>query len=169
MFERGIEGHRTPVLYEPVVRVPLVIFEPGRGSRTDVYENTSAVDILPTLLHVTGGGQADWAEGIVLPPFDSEESVKDRSVFVVQAEKSEQHGPLTSATVSIRKGDHKLMYFFGYKELNDSERIELYNIKDDPEELNNLYDEEKEIGKELLKELKRKLKEVNAPYRSTPQ
>ena len=37
MFERGIEGHRTPVLYEPVVRVPLLIFEPGRESRTDIY------------------------------------------------------------------------------------------------------------------------------------
>jgi len=167
MFERGIEGHRTPVLYEPVVRVPLMIFEPGRSSRTDVYENTSAVDILPTLLHVTGGAPADWAEGVILPPFDTEEGVKDRGVYVVQAEKSEQHGPLTTATVSIRKGDYKLMYFFGYKELNDSERIELYNIKDDPEELNNLFDKENEIGMELLSEIKWKLKEVNAPYRST--
>jgi choline-sulfatase len=168
MFERGIEGHRTPVLYEPVVRVPLMIFEPGRDSRVDIYENTSAVDILPTLLHVTGEQPAEWTEGVVLPPFALEEPDPERNVYVVQAEKSEQYGPLTIATVSIRKGDYKLMYFYGYEELgSDGERVELYNIKDDPEELNDLYHIETEIGQELLNELKAKLKEVNAPYLST--
>lgn len=168
MFERGIEGHRTPVLYESVVRIPLLIFEPGRESRTDIYENTSAVDILPTLLHVTGQGPAGWTEGGVLPPFAPEEPDPERNVYVVQAEKSEQYGPLTIATLSIRKGDYKLLYFYGYEELGaDGERIELYNLKVDPEELNDLYNVEQEIGQELLNELKEKLTEVNAPYLST--
>ncbi len=168
MFERGIEGHRTPVLYESVVRVPLLIFEPGRESRTDIHANTSAVDILPTLLHVTGEKQADWTEGVVLPPFAAGRESSDRNVYVVQAEKSEQFGPLTIATLSIRKGDYKLMYFYGYEELGSSgERVELYNIKDDPEELNDLYNTEKEIGQQLLSELKTKLKEMNTPYLST--
>jgi arylsulfatase A-like enzyme len=134
----------------------------------DVYENTSAVDILPTLLHVTGQKPASWTEGVVLPPFASEEFDSERNVYVVQAEKSEQHRSLTIATVSIRKGDYKLTYFYGYEELgSDGERLELYNIKDDPEELNDLYNIETEIGKELLNELKTRLKEVNAPYLST--
>lgn len=168
LFERGIEGHRTPVLYEPVVRVPLLIFEPGRESRTDIYENTSAVDILPTLLHVTGQEPAGWTEGVVLPPFASENPNPDRSVYVVHPEKSEQFSTLPIATLSIRKGDYKLMYFYGYKELGaGSERVELYNLKDDPDELNDLYEVEKEIGQKLLNELKTKLKEVNAPYLST--
>ena len=167
MFERGIEGHRTPVLYEPVVRVPLLIFEPGRKSRTEVYANTSAVDVLPTLLHVTEQEPADWTEGVVLPPFGGQESNPERNVYVVQAEKSEQFSLLTIATLSTRKGDYKLMYFFGYEELGDGgERIELYNIKDDPEELNDLYETEKGIGQELLHELKAKLEEMNAPYLS---
>jgi hypothetical protein len=46
------------------------------------------------------------------------------------------------------------------------ERIELYNVKDDPQELNDLYEVETEIGQALLNELKAKLKEVNAPYLS---
>ena len=73
MFERGIQGHVTPVLYEPVIRVPLMIFEPGQKSRRDIHANTSAVDVLPTLLHVTGQEPADWSEGTVLPPFASTE------------------------------------------------------------------------------------------------
>lgn len=167
LFERGIEGHRTPVLYEPVVRVPLLVFEPGRTSRADVYENTSAADVLPTLLHVTGQQPAGWTEGAVLPPFAPNAPDPERSVYVVQAERSEQYGPLTIATLTIRKGDYKLMYFYGYEELDGSERIELYNVKEDPEELNDLYQVEKEIGQELLNELKMKLEEVNAPYLST--
>jgi arylsulfatase A-like enzyme len=168
MFERGIEGHRTPVLYEPVARVPLMIFEPGRTSRVDIHANTSAVDVLPTLLHVTGNKEAGWTEGLVLPPFASGEPDPERSVHVIQAEKSEQFAPLTVATLTLRKGVYKLMYFFGYKELGgDGERFELYNIKDDPEELHDLYDSEKEIGQELLNHLKTKLEEVNTPYLST--
>jgi arylsulfatase A-like enzyme len=168
LFERGIEGHRTPVLYEPVVRVPMMIFEPGRATREDIYVNTSAVDILPTLLYVTGQGRADWTEGLVLPPFAPEAPDPERSIYVVQAEKSEQFAPLTIATLAVRKGDYKLMYFYGYKELgNNEERIELYNIREDPEEMKNLYDSEKEIGQELLEELKAKLEEVNTPFLST--
>ena len=103
----------------------------------------------------------------MLPPFDGKAPDPERNVYVVQAEKSEQLGPLTIATLSIRKGDYKLMYFFGYDELGaGGERIELYNIKDDPEELTDLYETEKEIGQELLNELKAKLEEVNAPYLS---
>jgi arylsulfatase A-like enzyme len=170
LFERGIEGHRTPVLYEPVVRVPLLIFPPGGTSRQDIYANTSAADLLPTLLHLAGQGEATWTEGTVLPPFASQAADPGRSVYVVQAEKSEKFGPLTIATLVVRKGDYKLMYFFGYKELGeDGERIELYNIKDDPEELNDLFSTEKEIGMELLNELKAKLEEVNKPYRSTSE
>ena len=167
LFERGIEGHRTPVLYEPVARVPLVIFEPGRTTRVDIHANTSAIDVLPTMLFVTGNRQADWTDGVVLPPFATQEPDPERGVYAVQAEKNEQFAPLTVATLVIRKGDYKLMYFYGYKELNGQERVELYNIKDDPEELNDLFDIEKEIGMELLTELKVKLEEINIPYLST--
>lgn len=167
LFERGIEGHRTPVLYEPVIRVPLMIFEPGRTARGDVYANTSAVDILPTMLHVTGNRGVEWTEGVVLPPFAGREPDPERSIYVVHAEKNEQFSPLTTVTLSLRKADYKLLYFYGYKELAGRERVELYNIKDDPEELNDLFDIEKEIGIDLLTELKVKLGEMNGLYLST--
>ena len=48
IFNYGIRGHDTPVMYQPLLQVPLVIFEPGRKTRLDVYENTSGVDLLPT-------------------------------------------------------------------------------------------------------------------------
>ena len=164
MFERGIRGHLTSVLYEPVVRVPLLIFEPGRKERTDIYSNTSALDVLPTLLHVTGGQQAAWSEGDLLPPYATMQD-SERSVYVVQARKNPSYTPIDEATVALIKGQYKLMYFFGYEELGvGEERIELYDVKNDPEELNDLSLTKRETTTELLNELKQKLAEVNEPY-----
>jgi len=63
------------------------------------------------------------------------------------------------------KEDYKLQYFFGYDELGtDGERIELYDLKNDPEELNNLSSTKPETRDELLNEVRQKLAEVNEPY-----
>jgi arylsulfatase A-like enzyme len=166
MFERGIQGHTTAVLYQPVIRVPLMIFEPGQRSRRDVHENTSAVDLLPTLLHLTGQPPVDWVEGTILPPFAPTEPDPERSLYVVQARKNKQYEPLTAATTALIKGQYKLMYFFGYKELGGvgSERIEMYDLENDPEELNNLYTVKRETATDLLYELKSKIAEVDEPY-----
>ncbi len=57
------------------------------------------------------------------------------------------------------------MYFIGYSELGaEGERIELYDIKNDPEELNDLSSSKRETTADLLNELKQKLAEVNQPY-----
>ena len=165
LFERGIEGHSTAVLFQPVVHIPLLIFEPGRSSRLDVYTPTSAVDVLPTLLHVTGQKAADWGEGLVLPPFGEANSDPDRSLYALQARSTARHAPITEATIMNVKGRHKLVYYFGYKRLElVGERIELYDLESDPEELNNLYTPQNEIGAELLREIKSKLTETNKPY-----
>jgi arylsulfatase A-like enzyme len=163
MFERGIYGHWTPVLYQPVIQTPLMIFEPGQKSRQDIYTNTSAVDLLPTLLHVTGQKPAGWNEGSVMPPFVQNYN-PERNIYVVQSLHGERNLPLTEVTVALIKGDHKLMYFTGYKELGDKERIELYDLKHDPEELNDLASSKPKTTSELLNELKQKLKGVNEPY-----
>jgi choline-sulfatase len=163
LFERGIRGHVTPVLYQPVVRIPLMIFEPGRETRTDVYDSTSAADILPTLLHVTGGKTAAWTDGRVLPPFSNAEQT--RGIYAIHAMKNDPRAPLGQASVMLVNGRYKLMNIFGYKELGqDVERVELYDIEADPEELHDLYLEQKQIGTDLLDQLKEKLKEVNQPY-----
>jgi len=164
MFERGVIGHETPLLYEPVIRVPLIIFEPGRKTRLDVRTPTSAVDVLPTLLHVTGQQPVDWTEGMVLPPYSSASPGEDRSIYVLEARKNKKYAPLSIATTALVKGQYKLMYFFGYDELGGEDRIELYDVAADPEELNDLSLSKRDTANEMILELKEKLKEVNKPY-----
>ena len=163
-LERGIAGHLTPVLYEPVIRVPLMIFEPGRSTRTDIYAPTSAVDLFPTLLHITDKSIPDGLEGQVLPPFSNKILSSDRNIYAVQSWHSTADKPMTEVTLVQIKGDYKLMYFTGYKELEGKERVELYNLAEDPEELNNLFSDRSSLGRTLLGELKSKLFEMNKPY-----
>ena len=165
MFERGIAGHSTAVMSQPLVHIPLLIFEPGRKNRTDVYTPTSAVDVLPTLLKLAGKDIPEWCEGKVLPPFVADKPDPSRSIFSVQARHNDPSSALRLASVMLVKGKYKLGYFFGYDELaKQGELVELYDIENDPDEINNLYPEQKSLGDELLDETKAKIVEVNKPF-----
>ena len=41
-FERGMVGHTETHLFQPSLNVPLIVFPPGKTSRTDVFQTTSA-------------------------------------------------------------------------------------------------------------------------------
>lgn len=165
MFERGIFQHKTPSLYEPVIRVPLLILEPGQHERRDIHTTTSAVDVLPTLLKVTGQEVPEWIEGVVLPPFSATTSAGDRNVFALEATTNAEDGTLNPASVMMVKGKYKLTYYYGYEQLGDGGPLfELYNLEDDPEELNNLFDINSEISLQLQRELLEKYNKVNIPH-----
>jgi arylsulfatase A-like enzyme len=165
LFERGIRGHLTFTLHQPVIRVPLMIFEPGSKTRKDVYAPTSAIDLLPTLMQVTGQGKLDWVEGEILPPFTQGHPARDNRVYALQARRTNTGYPINEGTVMLVKDGYKMMYFFGYEELEDrGEMIELYDLENDPDELNNLSTAQKGIVDELRGEILEKISEVNEPY-----
>ena len=163
MFERGVEGHNAPILYDPVVRVPLLISSPGQGSRRDVYVPTSSTDVLPTLVHLSGGEVPAWCEGQLLPTLGGTED-PERSIFMMNAKFNSAFAPLTRATFAVRKGDYKLMYFRGYSQYDYNDAFELYDISDDPDEVNNLYAQTSTVAQDLRAELLSKVQEVNARF-----
>lgn len=162
MFERGITGHGSKVLYQPVIRIPLLIFEPGRTEGMDVYEATSAVDVLPTLAHIAGQDAPSWTEGRVLPPFMP--ASPNSGVFAVQAIDSDPNAPLTKASVSFVRENYKLHYYFGYNENNGEDIVKLFDIQSDPEEMSDLAKTKKATADELLAEVKTRLAEADEPY-----
>jgi len=164
MFERGIWSHATPTLYQPIIRIPLIIFEPGRKSRLDIHDPTSATDLLPTLLQLTGQPPVNWSEGAILPPFAPETQSPERSIYAVQARYTAAARPITEATIMLVKGVYKLVYFFGYRELNGGELVQFYDLDQDPHELNDLSLVKRTTAAEMLAEVKARLAEVNAPF-----
>ncbi len=165
MQERGISGHVTPTLYQPIVRVPLMIFEPGQQTGREIHTPTAAVDLMTTMLHVTGHRIPDWSEGVILPPFTPQILQKENPVYTVQARRNNVELPLTEATIIQVLGNYKLIYYLGYEQLGSpGEHYQLFDIKSDPEELTDLTATKKETAAELLNMLKSKLREVNEPF-----
>lgn len=162
MFERGIWKHITPTLYEPVSHVPLLISAPNQSARVDVHANTSAVDLVPTLMQIIGQNVPAWSEGVVLPEFSAQPIDNMRSIFVVEAKENSNKKALRKATFSIRKGDLKLIYYAGYP--SDDGVFELYRISDDPGELVDLSARERSTALLLRDELLTKLEQVNQLY-----
>ncbi len=159
LFERGIVGHVTPVLYEPLIHIPLLISVPGQTQRQDVYSHTSAVDLLPTLAKLTGEPAPEWGEGKILPGFRDAPVQDDRSVFAVEAKSSPKQGALNQVTVAVIKGDYKLIYYKGYPQ---TPAPELFNLADDPEELHDLASTQPSMAAELQQEIEDQLRRTNS-------
>jgi arylsulfatase A-like enzyme len=157
IFERGAHGHSMPLLFEPNIRVPLIISAPGQQERKDVHALTSNVDLLPSLLHIADLPAPDWSEGQALPELGGVET-PERSIFVVEAKANPAFSPLRKATVALIRGKYKLVHYLGYKNYKDN--YELYDLEDDPEELTNRYPEDS-LAKDLQAELDQKLEETN--------
>jgi len=166
MFERGIARHMTQAMFEPVMHIPLVVFEPGQTSRRDVYERTGAADILPTMMKWSGLEAPDWLEGQVLPPYRQTAAEHGRDIYAMMGHRNpgDQRAPLRVASTMLIKDGYKLIYYFGYPELQGGELYELYNLDDDPQELVNLYSPDKPTSKDLVHELKQAITRADEPY-----
>jgi len=163
MFERGTLKHTTTTMYQPVIHVPLLIFEPGRNQREDIYLPTNSIDLLPTLLQVTGGTIPDDFEGVVLPPYAKSDTLSGRSTYSMRIKDNKKYGALQQGSLVLVNDFNKLVYYFGYPELKqfNGELIELYDLRQDPEELHDLGSEQKTLARDMLENLKAKLEEVN--------
>lgn len=133
MFEHGLRGKHN--MYEDAVNVPFIISYP-KLFKQNVFNNTnvSFVDVMPTLIELIDGKVPETAQGISLVKLLKDNSeIKDRVVF------SEFRGTDYNLIPGIKnlpsrmmkKGDYKFIYTHGIID-------QLYNLKDDPDELNNL-------------------------------
>ncbi len=163
LFERGEEFHYTPLLYDPVLRIPLLISMPGQGRRNDIHQSTNSVDVLPTLAHLTGQSVPDWCEGTLLPGLGGEYDPL-RISFSVEAKQNPAFAPLRIATIAMRKGSYKLIHYLGYGQGYD-DAYELYNLDDDLEEMHDLYAKETEIADQMKAELLDALAKSNSQIR----
>ncbi|MGD8454931.1 MAG: sulfatase-like hydrolase/transferase [Anaerolineales bacterium] len=167
LMERGKIEHMLPLLYLPLVQIPLLIFAPGQKERQDIYTPTSAIDVLPTLLHLIGQEIPTWLEGEVLPPYQTSPVDPQRSIFCLEAKNSDLNGPLDPYTAMIVKGEYKLTYYSGYEALErKTKHYDLYNIVKDPEEMDNIVNSSRSTAEALLAELQTVIRAADQQFRS---
>jgi arylsulfatase A-like enzyme len=165
LLERGVKGHVTPLLYEPLVRVPLIISSPGQTERKDINTPTSSVDLLPTLLHLLKRDVPEWVEGKLLPGLGGVEDA-EREVYMLDAKSSSAFGKLSIFTFVLRKGRYKIIMYRGYEAYDKKDVFELYDLENDPEELDDLQAAQPALAKELIDQIIKKIDDINQPHLS---
>ena len=153
------------MLYEGGMRDPFIVRWPGKikpGTTCDVP--TIHVDLYPTLLELAGAKPPDGytLDGESLVPLfrDGEREAQARRHLSALSRLSRRRaratgGPRPSASIEV--GDWKLMEFF------EDGRLELYNLRDDIGEKNNLAKAMPDKARELHNRMLAWRKEINAP------
>ena len=143
---RADKGH----LYEGGIRVPLIVRWPGKVEAGAVEETpVILMDLHPTILSATG---LDLNSTIpndghnLLPILKGKEKLKNRAVYWHYPNFAfHRDNRLGSA---IREGDHKLIHFY------DTDSVELYNLKNDIGEKNDLSGKMPQLASRLKNKLK---------------
>jgi arylsulfatase A-like enzyme len=156
-------------LYKENILIPLLIYVPGIPP--GVYDPlTTAVDIMPTVLDFLGQDIPGFVEGSSLLPKMRDTSLPGRE-FVVTSE------PFTNPGDPVRYVDNVLRRRAGLSMITvtteewsllyspDSEGSELYNLKSDPRQQQNVISHRPEVAKELHQYLVKFMRDTNvAPH-----
>ena len=131
----GDHGHSQKwTMYDPSVRVPAIVWGPGRvrvGQRIDTL--TAMMDLGPTVLELAGLDVPDWMEAESLLPALRGESWAGREyVFSEHARDMILTG--TELMTMVRDDRWK------YVEFVDSDQGQLFDLVQDPDELRSLWD-----------------------------
>ena len=130
--EHGLIDKRNA--YEESMRVPLVAWGPSVLPESyKVDEIVANLDIAPTMLDIAGLKSPVQFEGQSLLPLARGMSVSDWRKELLYEYYWEFNFPSTPTTFALRTDDYKLIQYHG---IWDTE--ELYDIKNDPKEMNNL-------------------------------
>ncbi len=126
-------------LLEGSARVPLVLKGPGIKPGQRIETPVSLIDMAPTICELAGMEKRDGFEGESLLPLARGETTQSRGWALAS------YSGVTSNTMSwmLRKGDAKLIVHEGYPS-------RLFNLHDDPGELNDVIEQEPETAAELL-------------------
>ncbi len=155
-FEHGYFMHQGPHLYEQLTHIPLVIKEPGQEEGLIVDNLAEQIDIAPTILDLVDIPVPEWMEGRSLVPLMRGKSLTSKPAFSMNFQKNRSRGhKITKGTVAVWEGDYKLIHYL------EEKKSLLFNLKKDSDEVNNLFDEEPEVGQRLLSLIQNNLKRVN--------
>ncbi|WP_372634317.1 sulfatase [Fodinibius sp.] len=147
-------------MYEESMRTPLLMKFPGSMStRTEVDELVQNIDYAPTLLDIAGVEVPGDMQGKSLVPLaqQADEEWRD-ALYYHYYEFPNAH--MVKRHYGIRTDRYKLIHFY-----NDIDDWELYDLQEDPKEMNDLYG--KEGYGEITRRLKEKLAGLQEQYEDT--
>ncbi len=155
-FEHNYLGHGGKYLYEQVTHIPLIIKEPNQTEGQIINDLIEQIDIPATILDLAGIPVPTWMEGRSLAPLMRGKRLPSKPLFSMNFQKNKSRGhKIRNGSIAVWEGDYKLIYYLKEK------KSLLFNLKQDPDELNNLFDKEPEVNKRLFSLIHDNLKKAN--------
>ena len=151
--EHEERGHAV-FIYDVTLKVPLIFSYPGfipQGKT--VEEEARLIDVMPTILDILGIKKNKEIQGLSLENLINGKQKTGNLPAYSESLYAKFHFNWSSLQ-AIRTKDWKYI---------KSTEPELYNLKDDPKELNNLASSRKDIARDLDKQLESFLKKTSAP------
>lgn len=150
-------------MYEESYRTPLIMRLPkGYDRRGDITEMVQNIDYAPTFLEIAGVEVPEDIQGVSMLPLLKGETPADwrNSLYYHFHEYPAEHAVKRHYGVSNDR--YKLIHFY-----NDIDKWELYDLKNDPHEMNNIYGQPgtEEVTKQMMSELKRLQEQYDDPIR----
>lgn len=145
-------------MYEESMRTPLLMRLPeGFERRGEICQLVQNIDYAPTFLDLAGLPVPEDIQGVSLVPLLKGENFPDwrKSLYYHYYEFPAEHA--VRRHYGVRTERYKLMHFY-----QDIDAWELYDLKEDPMEMNNLYG--KAGTEELIKQLKTELERLQVQY-----
>ncbi len=146
-------------MYEESFRTPLLMRYPG-GKKGDIEQMAQNIDYAPTFLQIAGANIPDDIQGESLLPLLKGENPKDwrKSLYYHYYEYPAEHA--VKRHYGVRNERYKLIHFY-----SDIDEWELYDLQNDPQEMNNLYNHAgyEDVKDELRQELARLQKQYDDP------
>lgn len=155
-FEHGYLTHGGPFLFEQVTHVPLIIKEPGQIKGQKLDPLVEQIDIPATVLDLADIPVPSWMEGRSLVPSMRGETLEPRPVFSMNFEQNRSRGQqINTGSIAVWDGDYKLIHY-----LKKNESL-LFNLKEDPEELENLFEKKPGTSQRLISLIYYNLNQAN--------
>jgi len=163
-FTKGYGKHGGPMLHEELIRVPLLIKQPGQTEGQVVTDLSEQVDYLPTILDLADVRSQTAGEGMSLVPALSNLEL-GRPVFSMNLQQSHAHGYLETGSVAMLENQWKYVHYFGYSPSRNQPSLEDYlvDLSRDPTESQNLIRSHPHLAGQMLSKIKEKLRLYGAP------
>jgi len=179
-------------MYEESMRMPFLVRYPEKikaGTKVDAMVNNT--DFAPTIINMGGGTTPDYMQGSsfdeILETGEEPDHWKKETYYRYWMHMAHNHN--NPAHFGIRTKDYKLIFFYG-RDYNTERNVEaqewahnpesmsyfntppaweFYDLKNDPKEMDNKYDDENYASiitdlKVRLKKLRTQVKEDDTPY-----
>lgn len=146
------------LMYDNSIRVPLIVYDPRVKNHQDISEMALNIDVPATILDLAGVEKPkSWQGRSLVPIVNGKEKSMNRDTILIEHLWEFENIPPSEG---VRTAEWK---YFRY--VNDKSSEELYNLKNDPKEINNLAGNP-EYQKVLL-EFRRKNDELAKKYADT--